>query len=253
MSPVMKLLAFALLGCLLMSTACKKDLSTNVIQQNAGMLTADQQMNAVSGTTTLTLQPGPKDGDDLWIKNWIGHPTYADTCDSKVGLVKGLTYTLNGSVVYTRSIIKFDGLSSVPSNANIVSATLYLYGPTPSSKDVSKHLPMGNTSYPGSTKGDNSCLLQRITSNWNASTICWNNPPVSTTVDQFEMPASNKQWKYDVAMDVSAMVKMMIASPSANNGFLLKLKTEELPRAMGFLSANATEQDRRPKLVVSYN
>lgn len=208
--------------------------------------------NASAATHTLILQPGPADGDDLWMKNWIRHPFYADTCDTKVGLIKGLTYPLKGNLVYTRSVIKFDGLNQIPAGAAIVSATLYLYGPTPKSKDVHVHLPMGNTSYPGSTKGDNTCYLQRITSSWNVNTISWNNMPSITTTNQYVLTASNKQWKYDVAADITTLVKEMI-KPGTNNGLLLKLKNEEAPRAMGFLSSNSPEADRRPKLIITYS
>ena len=231
---------------LLFFSSCQKE---NITDLSGGVTSTD---NAAAATHTLVLQPGPKDGDDLWMKNWIRHKFYADTCDTKVALIKGLTYPLSGSLVYTRSVIKFDGLSQIPAGAIIVSATLYLYGPTPKSKDVRVHLPMGNTSYPGSNKGDNTCYLQRITNSWNVNIISWNNPPSTTTDNQYVLVASNKQWKYDVAADVTKLVKAMI-KPGANNGFLLRLQNEAAPRAMGFLSSNSPEAERRPKLVITYN
>lgn len=254
----MKTLSIALLCSVVFFTACQKDYNKIEALNAASNLpnkpanTDALQYNAAVGTYTLTLQPSAKDGDDLWMKLWLGHPAYADTCDGTVGLIKGLAYSLQGTLVTTRSIIKFDSLFKVPATAKLLSATLYLYGPSPTSKDVKKHLPMGNTSYPGSDKGDNTCMLQRITSAWNASSICWNNPPLTTTADQNILNASTKQWQYDVAIDVTNMVKPMVANAADNNGFLLRLKTETKPRAMGFLSANANEVARRPKLVVTY-
>lgn len=234
-------------GCLLLFfSSCKKENINNI---SAGAVSTD---NTGVASYTLTLQPGPQDGNDLWMKNWIRHPYYADTCDTKVALIKGLTYTLKGSIVYTRSVIKFDGLSKIPAGATILSATLYLYGPSRTSKDVRVHLPMGNTSYPGSTKGDNTCYLQRITNSWNVNTISWNNPPATTTAGQYTLATSNKQWKYDVAADVTNLIKEMI-NPGANKGFLLRLKNETVPRAMGFLSSDSPEVARRPKLVVTYS
>lgn len=239
----MRFLVFVSLTLVLCS--CSKE----AIQKPGSVATADKAVTA----QTLTLQPGIKDGNDLWTKNWINHPSYADTCDAKVGLIKGLCTTLKGSVVYTRSVIKFDGLSNLPAGATILSATLYLYGPTQQSKDVKKHLPGGNSSYPGSDRQDNTCLLQRITSTWNPASISWNNPPVITTADQVIVKASDKQWQYDVAINVTGMIKAMTATPGANNGFLLRLQTEERSRSMGFLSANSPETDRHPKLVVKYS
>ncbi|CAN5607676.1 hypothetical protein BH10BAC2_BH10BAC2_05310 [soil metagenome] len=243
----MRSLLFVIVILTLHLCSCSKETVNN--HGSAASATTD---NAVT-TQTLTLQPGLKDGNDLWTKNWINHPAYADTCDSKVGLIKGLCTTLKGSVVYTRSVIKFDGLSNVPAGATILSATLYLYGPTPQSKDVKKHLPSGNSSYPGSDRQDNTCLLQRITSAWNVASISWNNPPVVTTANQVILKASDKQWQYDVAINVTEMVKVMVSAPNVNNGFLMRLQTEERSRSMGFLSANSPETDRHPKLVVTYS
>lgn len=235
-------LSTTLLLCL---SSCRKDLADNIA-------TAVNSSDAATAYT-LTLQPGPADGDDLWTKNWINHPYYADTCDTKVALIKGLAASLDGTTVYTRSVIKFDALSQLPAGAKIISATLYLYGPSPTSAGVKTHLPSGNSSYPGSDKGDNTCLLQRITSSWNANTISWNNPPVSTTTDQVVLKASDKQWQYDITADVTQLVRMMIVDSQANNGFLLKLQTEERPRFMGFISSNSREIAKRPKLVVTYS
>lgn len=248
-----RLLLPAMLIAVCLMSCQKSELGqTKISSQSDAEKEAGASVNAVAGTYTLTLQPGPKDGDDLWMKNWLSHPAYADTCDYKVGLIKGLVAYLDNSLVYTRSVIKFDSLSKIPAGANLLSATLYLYGPSPNSKDVKKHLPTGNSSYPGSDKEENSCFLQRITSSWDKNTISWNNPPVTTTTDQFVMPPSTKQWKYDVAMDVTSLVRPMLES-GANNGFLLRLQTEEPGRALGFLSADANEARRRPKLVVKYS
>ena len=52
--------------------------------------------NAVTGASTLILQPGT-DGNDLWFKNWDGHPYYATVCDTDVRLVKALAWKLEGT------------------------------------------------------------------------------------------------------------------------------------------------------------
>lgn len=247
------LLLPAILVAVFLSSCQKSELSQNPVPSlSSNDKEAGASLNAVAGTYTLTLQPGPKDGDDLWMKNWIGHPSYADTCDYTVALIKGLVAYLDNSLLYTRSVIKFDSLSKIPAGANLLSAKLYLYGPSPTSKDVKKHLPTGNSSYPGSDKPENSCFLQRITNAWDKSTISWNNPPATTTDDQYLMQPSNKQWKYDVALDVTNLVRPMLAA-GANNGFLLRLQTEDPGRALGFLSADSPEAKRRPKLVVTYS
>ena len=88
--------------------ACRKE--STISSASVTSETTDKAASAYN----LTLQPGPKDGNDLWMKNWLSHPDYADTCDTKKALIKGLASALKGSVVYTRSVIKFDGLGKIP-------------------------------------------------------------------------------------------------------------------------------------------
>src|SRR5690606_5801080 len=67
-----------------------------------------------------------------------------------------LSGTHSGSVWYYRSFIAFD-LSSIPENASILSANLYLYA----SGDHSQ------------TSGSNECSVQGTTSSWSESTITY--------------------------------------------------------------------------------
>ena len=208
--------------------------------------------NSTTGQYTLTLQPADGVGQDAWVKYWAGHPAYANTNYDSVQLIKGLAWRINGSLLRAHSFIKFTELNKVPATAQIISATLYLYGPGPGYPYVKAHLPMGNTSYPGSKFNDNSCYLQRVTSQWDESSLTWNNQPSVTTQNQLSIPQSDEQWFYDISLNVTQLLKPMVADNSKNYGFLLRLQSETAQRAMGFCSSESTHPAKRPKLVIVY-
>lgn len=260
----MKLSYLGIIAIFLTFAGCKKESADIVDNQQSveasaekfniiegGSPTAKLFYNNTTGKYKLILQPG-EDGDDLWYKYWIGHPEYADTNDLDVHLIKGLTWNVKGTKLITRSVIKFDSLMKIPATAQIYSATLFLYGPSPNSPDVNTHLPMGNSSYPGSNYQENSSYLQRITSAWNTNTICWNNQPATTTADQSILTASDKQWMYNTSVDVTNLVKPMVSSPANNYGFMFKLTNENVFRSLGFFSSEYNVSTKRPKLVVVF-
>lgn len=208
--------------------------------------------NAATGVTTLILQPGEGVGQDAWVKFWAGHPEYANENYDSVQLIKGLAMKIKGTLLRAHSYIKFTELSQVPTTAQVTSAKLYLYGPAKNYPFVSEHLPMGNTSYPGSPNNENSCYLRKVTSTWDESTLTWNTQPASTTQGQINIPKSDKQWLYNTNVDVTNMIKSMIQTPSENNGFLLILQNEQSLRAMGFCSSESIYENKRPKLILKY-
>lgn len=220
----------------------------NNVESFASKLTRDN----TTGNYIVDIQPG-EDGNDLWYKYWKNHDKYANENDTEVNLVKALTWKVKGTKLITRSVIKFDSLVKIPSTVKIVSAKLYLYGPTPSSPDVSVHLPMGNSSYPGSSYNENTTLIQRISSPWETSTICWNNQPATATTGQVVLSPSTEQWRQNIVADVTEMVKIMVNEPSKNYGFMLKLNNENIYRSFGFYSSEYYEAGKRPKLAIEFS
>lgn len=258
----MKLFYATAFAILFSFTACNKETlqpaapvvleSQNAVPGNeADAASVVLKYDGATGNYTLTLQPG-KDGNDLWFKYWIDHPYYSDTCDTGVRLIKALTWQVENRLLITRSVIKFDSLIKVPATANILSATLYLYGPSPNSPDVDKHLPMGDSYYPGTPYQENTSFIQRITSSWDENTICWNNRPSTTTLDQTVLSPSTKQWEYNTTADVTKLVKPMISNASKNYGFMFKLQSENPYRSIAFFSSEYKVASSRPKLVIVY-
>lgn len=239
----MKLVTLLLIAvpAILSLSSCKKNCTCLCPQQDS--------------VKTLTLQPGPKDGQDCIVASRQGDG----------GLNAGANHNSNPDIdacqwTYgaegwgegtNRVYIKFSDLSTIPKSAIVKSAKLSLYGGTSSVAS-----PQGNSYYPGSpynSYGDNKCWLKRVvTGNWNESTITWNNKPGVTEIDKVEVPASTSQWSYNVVdLDVTAMVKAMVTE-NKNYGFLFQLQSEKIYKNLVFLSSSASDASKRPKLIVEY-
>jgi hypothetical protein len=205
---------------------------------------------------TLTLQPGPTEGQDARPaarQGCSGGDVSATINFPDVDLaVTAWTFSANGcSTGQYRSFLKFTGLSIIPQSATILSAKLSLYG-----VESSLSSPQGNSYYPGSpynSYGTNECWLKRVTGDWSESTITWNNQPAVTDANRIAIPASTSQWGYNVTdIDVTEMVKGMINTANANHGFSLMHQVEVYYRSVTFASSDNADATKRPKLVVTY-
>jgi hypothetical protein len=192
------------------------------------------------GTQTLTLQPASNPGEFNFTieagSNLSAFPNYDITA---------VAWTRNGNFYVERPVLKFD-LSSIPANATIVSANLYLYSyPSPT---LNGNLTDANSGT------NNSMYVQQITQNWSPATATWANQPATTTTNQGLVPTTS-QSTLDLNLDVTAMVGNMV-STNANYGFMLKLQNEAIYNSRIFISSynpNSSWASRFPKLVVVYN
>lgn len=151
---------------------------------------------------------------------------------------------------YQRSFLKFNNLiSSIPATATIDSVFLSLFG-----FSSSLTMPQGNSNFQGSgynSFGTNEVLVERVQSPWNRTTLTWNNQPASISTNSVLIPKSNKQYNYDVTINVTGMVKDMFAA-GVSNGFILKQQIEVYYRSMGFYSCYATDTTKIPYLTIYY-
>lgn len=147
----------------------------------------------------------------------------------------------NGGPLTTRIVTKFD-LSSIPANAKILNAKLYLYSyPAPT---INGNLTDANFGT------QNSFTVQRITANWNPATFSWNNQPSLTTAGQVVVPVTNESTK-DLVLDVKEMVSSMVAN--GNYGFYYKLENEVTYNCRIFVGSFTTKHpDKHPKLEITY-
>jgi hypothetical protein len=151
-------------------------------------------------------------------------------------------WTSSGNAYNFRSLLKFD-LSSIPANATIKSAHVFLYShPTPT--------PGGN--FVDANSGPtNAFFVQQITAPWTTSTATWANQPSVSTSNQIVMPHTN-QTSLDVDIDVTAMVASMVNN-NTNYGFFFRLQNEVIYNIRSFVSSrNTTYPNKRPKIVITY-
>jgi len=202
----------------------------------------------------LYLRPGPADGKDVIIVNIDGLTNATFNHKNNYAELAAARWTFNsegGGEGTIRSLIKFTGLSNVPSASIIDSAFLSLYG-LPSSNIITP----GDSYYPGSpynSYGDNKGWLQKVTSDWTDNTVTWNTQPSITTTNQVEMAPSTSQFNYSAThINVTNLVKDMVNSTGQNFGFMMRMQNETIYRNQGFGSSWNTDSTIRPRLQVYY-
>lgn len=206
-------------------------------------------------TTTLVFKPNATVGKDAPIWKFdddcIGNGSTQTNADRNFGTeetlwMKDWTWNAIGCSGGTiRSLLCFTELSTIPSNAVIVSATLRLYGVTSDR----------NTSYPGAPASyyENTVVVQQVTSPWNENTVTWNTQPSTTTANQFIIPQSTSQYNWNYTNSSSELVAMVQNMVSGNNyGFMLRLQTEQHYRNMVFASSDHPDASLHPELEVTY-
>jgi hypothetical protein len=191
-------------------------------------------------TITLTLQPGPDEGQNTIVTSDL----YAAlNLNSNPDVYAGTwTYAAqSGGTGIGRTYLKFIGLDGMPDSATILSAKLSLYGIS-----VGTAAPQGN-----STGNDNSAWIKRLTTDWNPDSVTWNNKPTSTDINEMAVPASTSVWNYNVLnLDITKLVDDLLNNN--NYGFSLEGQAEQIYRSLSFASCKVADPTKRPKLVVVY-
>lgn len=141
-----------------------------------------------------------------------------------------------GGVNLNRALINFD-LTNIPAGANVISATLSLYG-----KGVTGTLS-------GNIGPDNSTLIQRVTASWSENVVTWNSQPTSTNLNEVTLPHTNNSIQDYTNIDVTNLVLDMMNY--GNNGILLKLTNEVVNNALLFHSIESGDSSKFPKLTVT--
>ncbi len=159
-----------------------------------------------------------------------------------------LAWTWQGNFGVVRSLLQFTGLNTIPDNAIILSATLYLYG-----VNSAGIIPQGNSYYNGSNFPTNQGIIGRVTEYWNENTVTWATQPLFDTSNALIIPSSTLQWNEDYSVSSPELVSMVQEMVSNNNfGFILMLKTEAQYRSRVFASSKHENEKLWPVLQVSY-
>jgi hypothetical protein len=184
-------------------------------------------------------------------------------------------YTSPQHITGANALIRFDALSALPANADILVAKLYLYGTD------SSYIPAniygntveggGNSFHPGlsdsaalvlynthaDTAFENTLLFQKITSSWDAHTVTYNTQP--SVSDSAIISASSSQWNFNVAIDVTGIVKDWFINPATNFGCELSIAHYNyfpapvwINHQMVFNSSAAVNAVLKPQLIIVY-
>ncbi|MDR1627738.1 MAG: DNRLRE domain-containing protein [Oscillospiraceae bacterium] len=213
--------------------------------------------------TTVVFKPGPAIGQDAMVM--MNNPS--TSCSTWVSTNYGnyvvffpSAWTWNGSSCgegWGRGLLKFDELSTIPTDATIISAELKLYG-VPSN---ASH-PHGNSSYPGgpSTYYSNPSSLYKVMSSWDEQTVAWNTQPSIASNPTINIPPTDAQWNWNFttnsdpsnSVNLQQIVQEWVQNPAQNFGFMLKLNTEIYYRGLLFASSDHSDPNLWPELIVTY-
>ena len=211
----------------------------------------------VQAQTTVTFKPGPTQGKCALLTTTYGcagnyQPGEIGN-DAKFEEIRSITWSSIASwgcpkvTMYT--LLKFDELSTIPTDVVITSAELKLFG-VPNSP-----FGRGNSSYSGSSFSANTSFIQRVTQAWDESTVTWNTQPSVTIANQITIPQSTLEWNWnytDNSANLLAMIQDMVAHPDRDFGFLMKLGTEQYYRSMVFASNCHSDPALWPELKITY-
>jgi hypothetical protein len=190
-------------------------------------------ISTIQAQITLQLQPNPTTGKDAYLASGAGTKNYGQHPD-----LAASASTCNGIPCNARGIFQFD-LSSIPSGSTIISAKLSLYANVPY-----------NNSGVAMSGTNNSSVIQRVLSAWDANLVTWDTQPSTTPLNQVFLATSKTASQNYTDIDVTSLVTDMVPN---NFGFLLKLQNEQYYNFMQFASSNYPDSTLRPKLVVVYS
>lgn len=182
---------------------------------------------------TIVLQPDAAKGKDANI-----HSLESATSGDYESLIAS-AWTWASQSGAMRILIEFN-LDTIPSNAIIEEARLSLYAAT----NLGEQHSAGD--------GSNAALIQRITSDWDESTVSWSTQPSTSESYQVTMAASSSADEDYVDLDIRTLIQYMVMNPESSYGLMIRLE-EELPyRRLSFASSDNADATKHPKLVVKY-
>ena len=142
--------------------------------------------------------------------------------------------------VTIRNLLRFD-LSSIPSNATIVSADLHLFSDT---------IPQNGDLLHANYGSDNSFVVQQVATSWDPTSVNWFNQPSGLTANQVVVPTTGSPY-LNLDINVTSLIAAMVNN-NQNYGFKLTLQNEIEYTSRIFCSSYYSVASRHPRLVVKY-
>ncbi|PKP03370.1 MAG: hypothetical protein CVU11_08525 [Bacteroidetes bacterium HGW-Bacteroidetes-6] len=221
--------------------SCTLSSNTNSFFVDASIYTSGGQfhqvMTSLSVLDSLNVNPD-KDAVVISSNSSINYGTHAYFWAYKGTNKATFTY---------RSLMEFS-VSSIPPNAKIASAKLYLYGVDGDSPTQWGHRCETNCV-------SNSSKLYLNTALWTETTVTWDNKPNYTTSVFATLPASpSSVYDYsDYTVDIKDLVKNWVDGSYTNNGFTFMLNNESYYyTALQFRSSDHTNSSEHPAVKIKY-
>ncbi len=154
------------------------------------------------------------------------------------------SWTQGGELNVNRVLIDFNTVK-IPLNAIIDSAFLDLYyNPT------SVYLkPMENKGH----QGEDSILIQRVTSDWNENTVTWNTQPETSRQNQVIIKREGGATANLLHINVKDLVQDIVTKkPSERYGMLIRYKNEKPYNITFIASGDHPDKSLHPTLTIYY-
>lgn len=190
-----------------------------------------------SPVDSLTFQANPQNGYmDLTYAGNNSGGNYTDPNSPEIDAAAWTAY--NGPDILRASFVF--NLSQLPANATIISAKLNLYSnPTPLNGNLT------DANY-GS---NNAIYIERVISNWNMS-YGWANQPATSATNQILIPHTPLPQLDLIDVDVTSLVKDMLAN--TNYGFGIRLQNETAYTSRLFCGVRYPDASKHPSLKIVY-
>ncbi len=203
-----------------------------VTDANGYQMTKYFALGALGSPVTIAIRPDALTGKDANISLKDDGITYLNSNYGTAVTTEGKRST-SGGWFKTRSLLQFD-LSSIPPDAYISNATLDLYGISHST-------------------GNSVSYLSRNTANWYENIVTWYNQPATESTDRLTLEAASSSTQ-NYSIDVSTHVRAMVANPSSNFGWQLRLANEAAGQIqyLSFGSSNNITSVLRPQLNLTF-
>lgn len=183
-------------------------------------------------TIARIFRPDPISGKDAFVES-----ISPDHNNGNISALASFAWTDTGYFNSARALISFD-LSSIPAGTQIKSAKLSLY--------YQSYFNLKEQT------GENSFSIFKINQNWDENTVTWNSQPQTSHSDSINVSKSKSVYQSYTDMDVTRFVQDMINYPEDNYGLMLKLNNEFPYKLVILASSDATEETKRPKLIIYF-
>lgn len=201
-------------------------------------------MTGQTSIITEVFQPGPIDGQDAivhYLTDCTLPANYHNTNYGNATILMAREWSFNQSPENcdngtTRTFIRFDEINSLPVNAIIINAELFLYADPTSSAN--------------SNSSSNAIEIGRVINSWDEQTLTWSNMPSLIDYSDGITHGESTQSHEDISIVVTSIVQDQFSG--INNGFSIKLITESQYSRWTWASSNNGTTSIRPKLEVKY-